>query len=72
MNVKIIIDRFENNKAVLQTEDGQSIIWPKDKLPQDAREGMALNFNILSDAETEQDKKELAKAILNEILNTDN
>jgi hypothetical protein len=72
MNIKITIDRFEGEKAVLQTEDGQSIVWPKDKLPQDAREGMALNFNILSDAETEKDKRELAKEILNEILNTDN
>ncbi len=71
MNIQITIDRFEGDKAVLQTEDGQSIVWPKDKLPDGAREGMALNFNILSDAETEKDKKKLAKEILNEILNTD-
>ncbi len=70
MNIKITIDRVENDKAVLQTEDGQSIIWPKDKLPEGAREGTALNFNILNDAEAEKDKKKLAKEILNEILNT--
>lgn len=71
MHIKITIDRLENDKAVLQTEDGQSIIWPKDKLPAGAREGMALNFNILSDIETEKSKRELAKEILNEILNAD-
>ena len=71
MDVKIIIDRFENDKAVLQTNDGHIIIWPKDKLPDGAREGAALNFSISTDAETEEDKKKLAKEILNEILNTE-
>lgn len=72
MNIKATIDRFENDKAVLRTEDGRSIAWPKDKLPNGAREGASLNFNILSDNETEKDKRELAKEILNEILNADN
>ena len=68
MNLKFTIDRFENNKAVLKTDDGDTVVWPKSKLPSDAREGMVLNFNILSDLEAEKDKKELAKEILNEIL----
>ena len=71
MNIKLTIDRIEGDEAVLKTEDGQSVVWPKNKLPDGARESMALNFNILSDAETEKDKKELAKEILNEILDTD-
>lgn len=70
MNIKLTIDRFENNKAILITDEGDTVIWPKSKLPNDAREGMVLNFNILSDLETEKEKKELAKDILNEILNT--
>jgi len=72
MNIKIVIDRFEGEKAILKTEEGQSIIWPKNKLPVNAHEGMILNFNILNDKETEKDKNELAKEILNEILNTEN
>ncbi len=71
MNIKITIDRFEGEKAVLKTEDNQSIVWPKDKLPANAHESMVLNFNILNDTETEKDKKELAKEILNEILDVD-
>lgn len=70
MNIKFTIDRFENNKAILITDEGDTVIWPKSKLPNDAREGTVLNFNILSDLETEKEKKELAKDILNEILNT--
>lgn len=68
MNIKLTIDRFENNKAVLKADDGGTVVWPKNKLPSDAREGMILNFNILSDLKAEKDKKELAKEILNEIL----
>jgi hypothetical protein len=72
MNLKLTIDRFEGKKAVLMTDDGHIVVWPKNKLPNDAREGMVLNLNILSDSEAEKDKKELAKDILNEILNTHN
>ncbi len=68
MNIKITIDRFEGGKAVLKTEDNNEIIWPKDNLPEQAREGMILNFNITDDAQAEKEKKELAKDILNEIL----
>ncbi len=70
MEIKLTIDRFEGEMAVLKTDDGQSIIWPKDKLPAEAHEGMILNFDILSDGETEKDKKILAKEILNEILDS--
>ena len=70
MNIKLTIDRFEGGKAVLKTEDNNEIIWPKDKLPEQAREGMVLNFNIQNNIQAEKEKKELAKDILNEILDT--
>jgi len=71
MKLKLTIDRFEEDKAVLKTDDGFSIIWPKNKLPEDSHEGMVLIFNITDDAETEKNNKQLAKDILNEILNTE-
>ena len=70
MNIKLTIDRFEGGKVVLKTEDNNEIIWPKDKLPEQAREGMVLNFNIQNNIQAEKEKKELAKDILNEILDT--
>ncbi|MDP2754058.1 MAG: DUF3006 domain-containing protein [Nitrospirota bacterium] len=72
MIIKLTIDRFEGEKAVLIAESGEQIIWPKNKLPEQAREGMVLSFNVQNSEEAEKDKKELAKNILNEILKTEN
>jgi len=72
MIIKITLDRFEDNKAVLKTEANENIIWPKNKLPKDAKEGQIFNFAINDDKETSENKKELAKSILNEILDVDN
>lgn len=68
MKYILIIDRFENNQAVLKTEDNATIIWPKNKLPHNAKEGAVLIFDININTEIENNKKELAINILNEIL----
>lgn len=68
MKYILIIDRFENNQAVLKTEDNATIIWPKNKLPYNAKEGAVLIFDININTEIENNKKELAINILNEIL----
>lgn len=70
MQIKLTIDRLEGKMAVLKTDDGDTVIWPKNKLPTGAREGAVLNFIIANDGETEKNKKELAKEILNQILET--
>lgn len=72
MTIILTIDRFEENKAVLLTEDGEIILWPKNKLPLDASEGAVLKFSILRGDDEEIEKKELAKKILNEIMETNN
>ena len=71
MRYTLTIDRFEADKAVLKTEQGDSIIWPRSKLPQNSREGMVLTFNITDNIKAAKDKEEIAKDILNEILNTE-
>ncbi|MBU0637104.1 MAG: DUF3006 domain-containing protein [Patescibacteria group bacterium] len=70
MIIKITIDRIENDKAVLKTTDGYSIIWPKNKLPDKTHEGMILVFEVEEEKIMEIKNKKLAKDILNEILNT--
>ena len=72
MNIKATIDRFENDKAILITKDKIEIIWPKNKLPENASEGIVLNIDIFNDKESTKKNKELAKEILNEILNPEN
>ena len=68
MQTTVTIDRFEGDKAVLITKDKQAINWPKDKLPQKAREGTVLEINIIDSANKTKENKQLAKNILNEIL----
>jgi hypothetical protein len=71
MKIIITIDRFEGDKVVLKTNDNQAIIWPKNKLPKEAKEKDVLNFSIGADDSATSEREERAKDILNEILNTD-
>ena len=68
LNLELTIDRIENDKAVLKTKDNETIIWPKSKLPLDAKDGSVFYFLIKNAEEKEQAEHELAKNILNEIL----
>jgi hypothetical protein len=69
MLIKFTIDRFEGNQAVLVAEDGQSLVWPKNKLPEKVHEGSSLSFEITEEAEREKRNKQTAKDIINEIIN---
>lgn len=67
MILTLIIDRFEGEQAVLKTEKNETIVWPKNQLPIGSKEGSVLTFAITG--EGEKDNRQLAKDILNEILN---
>jgi len=69
MKINLTIDRIEGDKAVLKTGDGQTILWPKEKLPGEAKEKSVLAFSVNTDEKEEVAKEKLAKNILNEILN---
>jgi len=69
MIIKANIDRFEENKAILKTEDGITVIWPKNKLPLDSREGSSLTISIQNEQDEEKNRRQAAQDILNEILN---
>lgn len=68
MNIEFTIDRFENDKAVLKSDDGTTVTWPKSKLPKDMIEGSICLFDIKENTNIEEENRELAKNILNEIL----
>ena len=70
MLIKVTIDRFEGEQAILKTKDKETIIWPKNKLPHNMKEGGGLQIALSADVATESVDKELAKSILNEILET--
>ena len=67
-NLEVTVDRFENEKAVLKTADNNTILWPKENLPENIKEGTVLNISVKTETEKELEKKQLAKDILNEIL----
>lgn len=68
MQIKLTIDRFEEDKAVLVADGGTKIIWPINKLPNDIHEGSALSFDIAEATEREKKDKQTAKDIINEII----
>ena len=69
MIIKFTLDRFEANRAILITSDGEKIVWPKDKLPNNLHDGSKVTFNIQEDGEREKKDKQTAKDIINEIIN---
>ena len=57
MIIKLTIDRFEGKYAILESQEKHSIIFnfPRHLLPQEAKEGSVLRFNI------DIDEKETAR-----------
>ena len=44
-----VIDRYEGGYAVLILDDGQKLLWPRDQLPAEAREGVAVAIALTVD-----------------------
>jgi len=63
-----IIDRFEEEYAVVKLEDGQTIDWPLANLPEDLGEGEAVKIFIKTDTGAEEPQENRAKEILNTLL----
>ena len=73
MLVELKVAKFENDKVILLTEDNDTVVWPRRQLPSDIKEGSLIAFTINDQAAKQPDNKELAKDILNELLDvTDN
>jgi hypothetical protein len=68
MIAKLTLQRIEDDRAVLVYEGGEEISLPRSMLPADKKEGSVFLVAIMAEgAESKDDKKELAKAILTEI-----
>lgn len=65
--IKGIIDRFEENTAVIRSE-GKDIYWSRSKLPQDLKEGSVVYLRLFSQEEETKERENLAKTLLNEII----
>ena len=65
---KGVIDRIEENKAVIKLDDGQQVIWPASDLPEGLTEGDNLRLVLYMASNDTAEQEEMAKAILNKIL----
>ena len=62
--MQAVIDRFEENKAVLLVgEDEISVVFPRKYLPEDLGEGDYIKFEIFYDEEATKKANEEAKAL---------
>jgi len=64
--------RFEGKTAILKNKDEQEIIWPIKLLPDDLKEGETVKLILKTTSETATEQRNLAKEMLNEILNDQN
>lgn len=64
------VDRFENGFAILDFGKIGQLTMPKKYLPSDVGEGSVLTIELMSDKMATERKRNLAKAILKEILNS--
>lgn len=68
MLIQLIIDRFEGKDAVLESQEKTPLIFnfPRSLLPQGAKEGTVLRFNIdLDEKETETRRNNIQEQLDN-------
>ena len=66
--IKTVVDRIEEDKAVLITDDNVELIFKKKMLPSTAEVGEAIILTIETEAAETKRREEKAKEILNELL----
>lgn len=66
-----VLDRLEGDQAVIVIDSGQTLVWPAASLPEGAAAGSCLRLTLQTDQLAQQERTELAKAILKEILQAD-
>lgn len=74
MTIRLSIDRFEGPRkslAVLVTDDGRSIVFPRDLLPKGSKAGERLTIDLERDPEGTAEVARQAQAIRDDLGPTD-
>ncbi len=74
MNVRLSIDRFEGDKkeiAVLMTDDGRSINFPRNLLPKGSKAGETLSMTMERDLKATADVARKTRAVRDDLARTD-
>jgi len=70
-SINAVVDRLEGDFAIIRTFDQQELLWPKNNLPSNVKEGSAVQLILKTDQELEQDQQKLAQAVLREVFNNE-
>jgi len=69
MRVRAVLDRFEDDKAILLVGDAEtSVVWPRVFLPDGAKESDVLWLTMSVDIEATREAKAEAEALLRQLL----
>ena len=71
MKLTLSFDRYEGRFAVLLTDDGRQVDFPKDLLPKGAKPGDMLSFSIEVDREATESLKKDTQALQDKLRKTD-
>ena len=71
MKTTLSFDRYEGRFAVLLTDEGQQIDFPKELLPKEAKPGDMLSFAIDVDREATEALKKDTKELQDRLKKTD-
>ena len=63
------LNRYEKNYAIFRLTDGQELFWPKEMLREGIHIGSKIHLIVKSEQEQVSESRELAKNILEQILN---
>jgi hypothetical protein len=69
MIYRFVVAGLENDEVILKDEAGEIVVWPKNKLPENITLGSSLYFTVHNQKNLAESEPQLAKNILNEILN---
>lgn len=66
--VSATITSLQDDSATLALQDGQTIAWPRSRLPLDLAIGETVQLVAFAHSETSEEHARLARAMLNEFL----
>jgi 5-carboxymethyl-2-hydroxymuconate isomerase len=69
MKLQVVIDRFEEDKAILLIGETESrVVWPREYLPQGTEEGDHVEVSFRIDPEATRSAKQEVEDLLRQLL----
>lgn len=72
MEVILELIGFHGDGVILRDSSGRDILWPQDSFPENVQIGDKVNFLLASSNLDNEKRKQAAKDVLNELINSNN